>query len=194
MGFWSRSSAQAALSQEYQESVAHRVRDILTGVDHSAHNNRRDKNAIKALQRPEALAGVIEILKAMPEPECHINIDDDSDDDESRNHHQDLGGASANDVSSPVSGLAKNTTRPKATTVVAATTIAAAAATSAVAATLAVTIRKNKNKDARDTTDSTKPNGEIQMLDEDAETTTTAITKNTVVRFRPAVDTVSSCA
>lgn len=131
----------------------------------------------------------------MPEPECHIDIDDDSDDDELRNHRQDLkGGVTANDVSSPVSGLAKNTTRPNAATVVAATTIAAAAATSAVAATLAVTIRKNKNKDAKNTIDSTNPNGEIQILDEDAETTTTAITKNTVVRFRPAVDTVSSCA
>ncbi|KAG0025194.1 hypothetical protein BGZ81_007341 [Podila clonocystis] len=191
MGFWSRSSEKASLSQEYQESVAHRVRDILTGADHRAHNNRRDKNAIKALQRPEALAGVIGILKAMPEPECHIDIDDDSDDDDSRTHHQDLkGDVSANAISPP-----NNANRPNATTVVAAATIAAAAATSAVAATLAVTIRKNRDKDAKETADSTKLDGEIQMLDKDADQgTMTAITKKTVVRFRPATDTVSSCA
>ncbi|KAG0043552.1 hypothetical protein BGZ83_011278 [Gryganskiella cystojenkinii] len=82
--FWSR--APPALTQEYQESIAHRVRDILTGADHSSHAHR-NKLAIKALQRPEALAGVIEILKSMPEP-CpkadgwHVDegIDMDSDD------------------------------------------------------------------------------------------------------------------
>ncbi|KAF9277946.1 hypothetical protein BGZ88_000878 [Linnemannia elongata] len=68
MGFWSR--APPALTQEYQESVAHRVRDILTGESHTSHMNAiRDKQALKALQRPEALAGVIEILKAMPDPD-----------------------------------------------------------------------------------------------------------------------------
>ncbi|KAF9129560.1 hypothetical protein BGW39_004033 [Mortierella sp. 14UC] len=68
MGFWSR--APPALTHEYQESVAHRVRDILTGESHASHtNNIRDKQALKALQRPEALAGVIEILKNMPDPD-----------------------------------------------------------------------------------------------------------------------------
>ncbi|KAF9143118.1 hypothetical protein BG015_000537 [Linnemannia schmuckeri] len=68
MGFWSR--APPALTQEYQESVAHRVRDILTGESHTSHTNAiRDKQALKALQRPEALAGVIEILKSMPDPD-----------------------------------------------------------------------------------------------------------------------------
>ncbi|KAG0376855.1 hypothetical protein BGX24_007113 [Mortierella sp. AD032] len=68
MGFWSR--APPALTQEYQESVAHRVRDILTGDSHTSHTNAiRDKQALKALQRPEALAGVIEILKNMPDPD-----------------------------------------------------------------------------------------------------------------------------
>lgn len=58
------------MTQEYQESVAHRVRDILTGESHTSHMNAiRDKQALKALQRPEALAGVIEILKAMPDPD-----------------------------------------------------------------------------------------------------------------------------
>lgn len=134
---------------------------------------------------------MIEILKAMPEPECHIDIDDDSDDDESRTHHQDPKVfVSANAKVPP-----HNAGRPNATTVVAATTIAAAAATSAVAATLAVTIRKNKSKDAENTADSTKADGEIQMFDKDVEQATmTAITKNTVVRFHPAADTVSSCA
>lgn len=78
MGFWSRSPP--ALTQEYQESVAHRVRDILTGEDHTSHK-KRNKAAIKALQRPEALAGVIEILKTMPEPSSqdsnHWQADDE---------------------------------------------------------------------------------------------------------------------
>jgi hypothetical protein len=77
MGFWSRSPP--ALTQEYQETVAHRVRDILSGEDHTSHK-RRNKAAIKALQRPEALAGVIEILKTMPEPahgSDHLQAEDE---------------------------------------------------------------------------------------------------------------------
>ncbi|KAG0011622.1 hypothetical protein BGZ80_000550 [Entomortierella chlamydospora] len=117
MGFWSRSPP--AVTHEYQQSVAHRVRDILTGVDHTTHSHR-DKVAIKALQRPEALAGVIEILKTMPEP-CPRKDGWEVDE----------GGS---DVKS------------NPTVIVAATTIAAAAATSAAAATLAISRGKKVNE------------------------------------------------
>ncbi|KAF9401953.1 hypothetical protein BGZ94_005041 [Podila epigama] len=202
MGLWSRStpSTQTALSYEYQESIAHRVRDILTGADHPSHNQqkRNNKIAIKALQSPEALAGVIEILKAMPEPECRIDLDSDDDEEDkyrdtlsvksssssNSNKDVDLVAGTAPALATRIESESTNASaRPKATTMVAATTIAAAAATSAVAATLAVTIRKHN-----------KPGTDKTNVDGEKSGTVTEITKNTVIRFHPASNTVSSCA
>ncbi|KAG0307428.1 hypothetical protein BGZ99_001439 [Dissophora globulifera] len=190
MGFWSR--APPPITYEYQEGVAHRVRDILTGADHSSHTHR-NKIALKALQRPEALAGVIEILKTMPEP-CHRadgweldeGVELDSEDEQEsqmplrQNQSQDQ---------QPIQALFKGKERdvqssmPSKTVVVAATTIAAAAATSAAAATLAVTTGR-KSKDVVHT--QSKTTGTI--------TTTTTTTTKTVVRFYPSKDVVSSHA
>ncbi|KAG0363461.1 hypothetical protein BC939DRAFT_491324 [Gamsiella multidivaricata] len=188
MGFWTRSAP--VLTQEYQESVAHRVRDILTGVDHSSHAHR-NKAAIKALQKPEALAGVIEILRAMPEPSSRAggwDIDEGIDLD-SEEEQQDR-------VRSPkIQGLFKGKERagnindkkdpkPKGTTVVAATTIAAAAATSAAAATLAVAKGRSSKRAVK----------EEEITVEVTDKTETTTTKRTVVRFHPSKDTVSSQA
>ncbi|KAF9427450.1 hypothetical protein BGZ76_002335 [Entomortierella beljakovae] len=183
MGFWSRSPP--AITHEYQESVAHRVRDILNGSDHSSHKYS-DKAAIKALQRPEALAGVIEILKTMPEP-CHredgweidegidLDSDDDSDDNELAANGLVLGGAK------PM--------KPSPTVVVAGATIAAAAATSAAAAALAVTIR-DKKRLAKDEIVEAEDNITVGPNGTITRTTTT----KTIIKFRPSKTSVSSCA
>ncbi|KAF9098530.1 hypothetical protein BGX27_000787 [Mortierella sp. AM989] len=179
MGFWSRSPP--AITHEYQESVAHRVRDILTGSDHSSHPYS-NKVAIKALQRPEALAGVIEILKAMPEP-CHREdgwevdegVELDSDEDQ------------AVDALSGPAGKNK-VAMPSGTTILAATTIAAAAATSAAAATLAVSRGRKANQAA--------PEGEGEPTTgaTGSKGTVTRTTTKTIVRFIPSKTTVSSHA
>ncbi|CAO3564885.1 unnamed protein product [Mortierella alpina] len=202
MGLWSR--APPALTHEYQESVAHRVREILTGSDHKHLNNKAvskavnkvaDKAAIKALQRPEALAGVIGILKTMPEP-CHradgwevdegVELDSEPSDDEHSvaASQAPAGKAQMKTVATPevASGqslLAKD--KPKGTTVVAATVIAAAAATTAATAALALTTGRGRNK-AVETT--------VEITD----STTTTTSTNTVVRFHPSKEKVSSHA
>ncbi|KAG9063055.1 hypothetical protein KI688_004655 [Linnemannia hyalina] len=232
MGFWSR--APPALTHEYQESVAHRVRDILTGENHTSHKHAiRDKQALKALQRPEALAGVIEILKSMPDPdqECAegwevdegVEVESEDEEGDIKVAAAEKGGkerkeknvkhaaavttaaavavtaavVAAKASSSPSSGSASasgagasttalSSAAPKGTTIIAATTIAAAAATSAVAATLAVTLRgPRKGKKGGDGRSKVVENG-------DSSVTTT--TTNTVVRFHPSKDTVSSQA
>ncbi|KAF9349193.1 hypothetical protein BGX26_012502 [Mortierella sp. AD094] len=182
MGFWSRSPP--AITQEYQESVAHRVRDILTGVDHSAHSHR-DKIAIKALQRPEALAGVIEILKTMPEPcprkdgwEVDEGVDLDSEGDE-KGVVKSLAAGKNKDKGSDI--------KSSPATIVAATTIAAAAATSAAAATLAISRGRKVNEAVQVEEGST-----IEVTGDDGTVTRTVTT--TVVRFIPSKTTVSSHA
>ncbi|KAF9972367.1 hypothetical protein BGZ73_004535 [Actinomortierella ambigua] len=81
--FWSRPPIH---THEYQSAIAHRVRDILTGADHTNHHKhlagKKNKMAIKALQKPEALAGVIDILRTMPEPTVEPMDDDDSGDED----------------------------------------------------------------------------------------------------------------
>ncbi|KAF8976173.1 hypothetical protein BGZ46_008484 [Entomortierella lignicola] len=177
MGFWSR--APPAITHEYQESVAHRVRDILTGVDHSSHYHK-NKAAIKALQRPEALAGVIEILKSMPEPnhkEDGWDVDEgivlDSEEDQV--------------VNKLAAGKKNNAVKSSPTAIVAATTIAAAAATSAAAATLAVARGRKSNQEIPEEeekeVETSGPNGTI----------TKTVTKTTV-RFIPSKTSVSSHA
>ncbi|KAG0267696.1 hypothetical protein BG011_000007 [Mortierella polycephala] len=126
--FWSRSSP--ALTHEYQESVAHRVRDILTGDDHvsscSPLQDKRNKVAIKALQKPEALAGVINILKSMPEPsprddgwEVDEGVELDSDDEDenendthsnSKENHNENNGASLSDIGAPLAAVVTSST------------------------------------------------------------------------------------
>ncbi|KAF9165781.1 hypothetical protein DFQ26_009387 [Actinomortierella ambigua] len=85
--FWSRTPP--VHTHEYQSAIAHRVRDILTGADHTNHHKhlagKKNKMAIKALQKPEALAGVIGILRTMPEPAVEPVDDDDSGDEEQAN-------------------------------------------------------------------------------------------------------------
>ncbi|KAF9186976.1 hypothetical protein BGZ50_002193 [Haplosporangium sp. Z 11] len=122
--FWSKSSS--ALTHEYQESVAHRVRDILTGNDHASKcsplQDKRNKVAIKALQRPEALAGVINILKSMPEPsprddgwEMDEGIEMDSDDENDTHSkaeatHNGNNGASLSDIGAPLTAVVTSST------------------------------------------------------------------------------------
>ncbi|KAF9926755.1 hypothetical protein BGZ67_007972 [Mortierella alpina] len=202
MGLWSR--APPPLTHEYQESVAHRVREILTGSDHKHLNNKvvtkavnkvADKAAIKALQRPEALAGVIGILKTMPEP-CHradgwevdegVELDSELSDDEHRVDapQSPAGRAQIKAVAKPEIALGQNVQakdKPKGTTIVAATVIAAAAATTAATAALALTTGRGRKKATETTVEVT------------GKTTTTTST-NTVVRFHPSRDTVSSHA
>ncbi|KAG0233973.1 hypothetical protein BGW41_001271 [Actinomortierella wolfii] len=101
--FWSRSPP--VTSPEYQWKIAHRVRDILTGADHANHHKhmagKKNKMAIKALQRPEALAGVIDILRTMPEPT--IETIEDDDDDNSPGQSGEDSSASANSTNELVS-------------------------------------------------------------------------------------------
>ncbi|KAG0200688.1 hypothetical protein BGX28_006319 [Mortierella sp. GBA30] len=200
MGLWSRPPP--LLTQEYQESVAHRVRDILVGSEHQylgnkaankAVNKVADKAAIKALQRPEALAGVIGILKTMPEP-CHQADGWEADEGAVLNsqHNNDKINVTAMAPPEPrvrarararageataQNMAAKN--KPQGTTIVAATMIATAAATTAATATIALTTgRRRKNV--------TKTKVEI------TDKTTTTTTTNTVVRFHPSKKIVSS--
>jgi hypothetical protein len=207
--FWSR--APPAITQEYQETVAHRVRDILTGVDHSSHEYR-NKQAIKALQRPEALAGVIEILKSMPEPcpkadgwhlEEGADLDTNSDDnsvEENVGSGEKIAEAfvtfatTAAAVEPPTAQKKdkdndnQQHSRPDGPTVMAATTIAAAAATSAVAATLAVTLGRKKGAAIHEQLEETQ---ETAAVGPNGTVTKTTVT---LVRFRPSKDTVSSHA
>ncbi|GJJ70676.1 hypothetical protein EMPS_03026 [Entomortierella parvispora] len=197
--FWSR--APPTLTQEYQESIAERVRDILTGVDHSSHA-QRNKLAIKALQRPEALAGVIEVLKSMPEPspkaegwQIDEGVDLDSDDSSIEGKNVGASEAIVSFASTAIAPLKdqKKTpspkediaSRPDASTVVAATTIAVAAATSATAATLAVTLGRKKGNAFRESAEADE-----EVVDTGLDTTKTS--SMTLVKFRPAKDTVSS--
>ncbi|KAF9918057.1 hypothetical protein BX616_010393 [Lobosporangium transversale] len=195
MVFWKRSLP--PVTHVYQESIAHRVRDILTGTDHPSQK-QRDKAAIKALQRPEALAGVIEILKTMPEPGPQADDWGNSADDSSYGEgeaKQKQKQSQGQEPVQPVQALFKENdnksnikksgdnsknSKPNGTTIVAATTIAAAAATSAAAAALAVSNRKkNRSTTVKESTVTDK---------------NTTITTKTIVRFHPSKDTVSSCA
>ncbi|KAG0001355.1 hypothetical protein BGZ65_003562, partial [Modicella reniformis] len=177
MGIWSRSPP--ALTHEYQESVANRVRDILTGEDQSPRK-QRNKAAIKALQRPEALAGVIEILKTMPDPsdddkgvdidlkgesgreavKGHEKTQDKNKREQEQNKRQALG------VQRLFNGKDNNKT----------------AATSAATATLALRKPKQVVREKEETT--------IEVNDK----TETMKTTKTVVRFHPSKETVSSQA
>ncbi|KAF9949279.1 hypothetical protein BGZ72_008931 [Mortierella alpina] len=200
MGLWSR--APPALTHEYQESVAHRVREILTGSDHKHLNNKvatravnkvADKAAIKALQRPEALAGVIGILKTMPEP-CHradgwevdegVELDSEPSDDENSGvaSQSPASRAQIKAVAMPEAATGQRIQakdRPKGTTIMATTVIAAAAATTAATAALALTAGRKKPTETT-----------VEVTDK----TTTTTSTNTVVRFHPSKDTVSSHA
>ena len=55
---------------KYQESLAHTVKDIILGADHSTHpkSRKKAKKAVKALQNKTAALGMINVLKAMPDP------------------------------------------------------------------------------------------------------------------------------
>ena len=55
---------------KYQESLAHVVKDIILGADHSTHpkSRKKAKKAVKALQNNTAAQGMINVLKAMPDP------------------------------------------------------------------------------------------------------------------------------
>ncbi|KAF9170004.1 hypothetical protein BGX21_008865 [Mortierella sp. AD011] len=178
MGFWSRSPP--AITHEYQQSVAHRVHDILTGVDHTTHSHR-DKAAIKALQRPEALAGVIEILKTMPEPSPQKDgweVDEGVSLDSREGEHGVIKSLAVGKNKDKGSDVKSNPT-----VIVAATTIAAAAATSAAAATLAISRGKKVNEAGQ---------VEEEVVGDDGTVTKTVTT--TVVRFIPPKTTVSSHA
>ncbi|KAF9083062.1 hypothetical protein BGX23_011820 [Mortierella sp. AD031] len=217
MGFWSRSPP--ALTQEYQESVAHRVRDILTGVDHSSRHTSaiRDKQALKALQRPEALAGVIEILKSMPDPEHRpegweedegIDVDSSEDDEgevagggvvgkkalkgggKGRHvSHAVLDVASAVAATGAGSGSKSGTGSGGVVEAPKGTTIVAATTIAAAAATSAVaaTLAVTLRGPHK------KPPSEDKVVETSGNTTTTTTTK-TVVRFHPSKDAVSSQA
>ncbi|RIA95247.1 hypothetical protein C1645_816980 [Glomus cerebriforme] len=55
---------------KYQESLAHAVKDIILGNNHTAHpkNHKKAKKAVKALQNQTTAQGMINVLKAMPDP------------------------------------------------------------------------------------------------------------------------------
>jgi hypothetical protein len=55
---------------KYQESLAHTVKDIILGADHTTHpkSRKKAKKAVKALQNKTAAQGMINVLKAMPDP------------------------------------------------------------------------------------------------------------------------------
>jgi len=197
--FWSR--APPALTQEYQESIADRVRDILTGADHSSHAHR-NKLTIKALQRPEALAGVIEILKSMPEPcpkadgwqiDEGVGMDSDNSGDEDGDESEAIVSFASTaaiplkDKKKTPSSEENQTSRPDAPTVVVATTIAVGAATSAAAATLALTLGRKKSNALRKSIEEAE---EVDVTGLDTPTTSSV----TLIKFRPAKDTVSSHA
>ncbi|KAF9189094.1 hypothetical protein BGZ51_009860 [Haplosporangium sp. Z 767] len=217
--FWSKSSS--ALTHEYQESVAHRVRDILTGNDHASKcsplQDKRNKVAIKALQRPEALAGVINILKSMPEPsprddgwEMDEGIEMDSDDENDTHSkaeatHNGNNGASLSDIGAPLTAVVTSSTASAGESggmqalssksqaaQPKATTIVAAATIAAAAATSAaaatLAVRQRKKRLALQT--ETK----VVVSEDGSTTTTTTTTTKTIVRFRPSPTTVSSCA
>ncbi|KAF8925205.1 hypothetical protein EDD21DRAFT_388464 [Dissophora ornata] len=198
MGFWSRSPP--TLTQEYQEGIAHRVRDILTGADHSSHA-RSNKVAIKALQRPDALAGVIEILKTMPDPNHRadgwevdegVDMNSEEEDEEQGRQQQQQRQQRTQQIQALFKGKEKakdgdanrSNLKLNGPTIVAATTIAAAAATSAAAATLAVTKGRKPQEEVVQEHDSTV----VEI------TETSEIISKTVVRFHPSRDTVSSHA
>ncbi|KAF9582526.1 hypothetical protein BGW38_000103 [Lunasporangiospora selenospora] len=200
--FWAK-KAPPPLTHEYQESVAHKVRDILTGQDQSNAHSHRNKTAIKALQRPEALAGVIEILKTMPEPcpradgwETDEGLGLDDSEEEIEGHDTNPYKTKASQASKNVSmgvlaqkaesapalvtgpGQVKAVNAPDGKLIVAATTIAAAATTAAAASTLALTVGRRRGAKLKSEQDKTK---------------STTITKTTV-KFKPAKETVSSHA
>ncbi|CAB4419912.1 unnamed protein product [Rhizophagus irregularis] len=56
---------------KYHESLAHTVKDIILGVNHSDHSKDRKKakKVVKALQNKTAAQGMIDVLKAMPDPD-----------------------------------------------------------------------------------------------------------------------------
>jgi hypothetical protein len=56
---------------KYHESLAHTVKDIILGVNHSTHakDKKKAKKAVKALQNNTAAQGMINVLKAMPDPD-----------------------------------------------------------------------------------------------------------------------------
>lgn len=222
MGFWSR--APPALTQEYQESVAHRVRDILTGENHPSHKNVgaiRDKQALKALQRPEALAGVIEILKSMPGPdqesaegwEVDEGVDVESE-QEGGNDEEVVKGVKERNMKHAAAAAAAGTAAVAATAAVVATkassssgsgsnsgagaeagstalSSAAPKGTTIVAATTIAAAAATSAVAATLAVTLRGPRRKV-VVNGDGETTTT--TTKTVVRFHPSKDTVSSQA
>ncbi|KAF9909341.1 hypothetical protein EC991_008726 [Linnemannia zychae] len=214
MGFWSR--APPALTHEYQESVAHRVRDILTGESHAPHKNAiRDKQALKALQRPEALAGVIEILKNMPDPdqrpegwEVDEGVDIDSEEEEGQENNSSSSSkhvkhvaatatvvaavASAAVVATKVSGSRSSSggagvsSTALSSAAPKGTTIVAATTIAAAAATSAVAATLAVTLRG--------PHKKPPKVVKNEDGTTTATDTKTVVRFHPSKDTVSSQA
>ncbi|KAG0285921.1 hypothetical protein BGZ96_009898 [Linnemannia gamsii] len=214
MGFWSR--APPALTQEYQESVAHRVRDILTGESHSSHKRAeaiRDKQALKALQRPEALAGVIEILKNMPEPdhdraegwEVDEGVDVDSEQEESKEEevkerkvkYAAVTGTAAVAIAATAAAVAAKASSSSGSRSSAggasstALTSAAPKGTTIVAATTIAAAAATSAVAATLAVTLRGPSKKV-VVNEDGETITT--TTKTEVRFHPSKSTVSSQA
>ncbi|KAG0246552.1 hypothetical protein B0O80DRAFT_421616 [Mortierella sp. GBAus27b] len=216
MGFWSRSPP--ALTQEYQESVAYRVREILTGEDNTPHK-KRNKAAIKALQRPEALAGVIEILKTMPEPPHgseHSQVDDEGlglDSEVESGHEQDtkqkeqtkpakqgnkegkrvaaqglFNGHGGDKGVSKSSNINSTDEAPKPKPKHNPTTFMAAATIAAAAATSAAAAALALKKGRKSKQVVHEKEETTVEVDDNTETRTTT---KTVVRFRPSKETVS---
>lgn len=66
--WWSLPKKNLKKIEIYHEGLAHNVKDIILGVDHFSHSQER-KRAVKALQHPKTAQGILNILKAMPDPQ-----------------------------------------------------------------------------------------------------------------------------
>ncbi|KAG9304603.1 hypothetical protein G9A89_020167 [Geosiphon pyriformis] len=66
--YWSKEK-KAKTTAEHHKNLALSIKDIILGAEYVSHSKQQHKRALKALQKPSMAQSILNVLKAMPQPE-----------------------------------------------------------------------------------------------------------------------------